>query len=218
MKDKKFILFDLDGTIIDPKEGITKSIAYALDHVNIHIDDLDSLCKYIGPPFRETFMKDYGFTREEVEGVYEKYRERFSKLGVYENKLYPGMRDLLKNLKEQDKKLIIATSKPTVFAETILEYHNIKEYFHYVCGCELNGDRSTKEEVVKYALCNDEISSKDEAIMIGDRKYDVYGAKENGIESIGVIYGYGGFDELSEAGADYLVKTVLDLSKMLIKG
>lgn len=215
MKNKNYILFDLDGTIIDPKEGITKSIAYALDHYNIHIEDLDSLCKYIGPPFREIFMEDYGFSREEVEKVLSKYRERFSKLGVYESTLYLGMDDLLKNLR--DKKLIVATSKPTIFAEKILDYHNIKQYFHFIGGCELDGERSTKEEVIKYVLDYNHISSRDEVVMIGDRKYDVFGAKENDIESIGVLYGYGGFEELSSAGADYLVETVEDLLK-LIKG
>jgi len=215
LKNKNYILFDLDGTIIDPKEGITKSIAYALDHYNIHIEDLDSLCKYIGPPFREIFMEDYGFSREEVEKVLSKYRERFSKLGVYESTLYLGMDDLLKNLR--DKKLIVATSKPTIFAEKILDYHNIKQYFHFIGGCELDGERSTKEEVIKYVLDYNHISSRDEVVMIGDRKYDVFGAKENDIESIGVLYGYGGFEELSSAGADYLVETVEDLLK-LIKG
>ena len=215
MENKKYILFDLDGTIIEPKEGITKSIAYALDHFNIHIEDLDSLCKYIGPPFREIFMEDYGFSREEVEKVLGKYRERFSKFGVYENELYPGMENLLKNLKY--KKLIIATSKPTIFAEKILDYHNVKQYFHFIGGCELNGERSTKGEVIKYVLDYNQISSKDEVVMIGDRKYDVFGAKENDIESIGVLYGYGGFEELSGAGADYLAETVEDLLKMLIK-
>ncbi len=213
MKDKEFILFDLDGTIIEPKEGITKSIAYALDSFNIHIDDLNSLCKYIGPPFREIFMQDYCFSEEEVEVFLNKYRERFSRLGVYENTLYPGIEDLLKSLK--DKKMMIATSKPTVFAKTILEYHNIGKYFSFVGGCELDGIRSNKEEVIQYVLEVNNISPN-KAVMIGDRKYDIFGARQNQIDSIGVLYGYGDFDELKNAGANLLAKTVEELFKILI--
>jgi len=212
---KTVILFDLDGTITDPKVGITKSVQYALSHFDIHVDDPDELCHFIGPPLRESFREFYGLSEEDAELATAKYRERFIPTGIYENEVYDGMAGLLKSLKESGKTLILATSKPTVFAERVLEHFGIAEYFTFISGSELNGERSDKFEVITYALENCDISDLDSCIMIGDRKFDIIGAKAVGVSCVGVLYGYGDEDELEAAGADYLVRDVWELGELL---
>ena len=215
---KSVILFDLDGTITDPKVGITKSVQYALSHFDIHVEDPDELCHFIGPPLRESFREFYGLSEEDAELATAKFRERFVPTGIYENEIYDGMRDLLKHLKESGKTLILATSKATVFAERVLEYFEIAEYFTFVSGSELSGERSGKYEVITYALENCGIRDLDSCIMIGDRKFDIIGAKAVGVSSVGVLYGYGDEIELSAAGADYLVRDVWELGELLSGG
>jgi len=214
---KNVILFDLDGTITDPKVGITKSVQYALSHFDIHVDDPNELCHFIGPPLRESFREFYGLSEEGAELATAKYRERFIPTGIYENEIYDGMKDLLKGLKESCKTLVLATSKPTVFAERVLGYFNIAEYFTFISGSELSGERSDKFEIITYALESCGISDLDSCIMIGDRKFDIIGAKAVGISCIGVLYGYGDEAELSEVGADYLVSDVRELGELLFK-
>jgi len=214
---KNTVLFDLDGTVTDPKVGITKSVQYALCHFDINIENADELCKFIGPPLRQSFKDFFGFDDKRAEEAVEKYRERFLETGIYENELYDGMEDLLGQLKEAGKTLIIATSKPTVLAEEVLRHFKIDSYFSFISGSELNGDRSDKSEILTYAFEKNDIRDLSSCIMIGDRKYDIIGAKSVGIGSIGVLYGYGGYDELSAAGADYLVRDVWELRKLLCK-
>jgi len=213
---KRNILFDLDGTIIDPKEGITKGVWFSLKAFGIHIEDRDTLTPFIGPPLRDSYKVFYGFSDAEAELAIQKYREYFSPKGVYENVLYDGIVDLFEELKKADKQLIIATSKPTVYAEKILEYHNIRDYFSFVAGSELDGRRQRKGEVIQYALDNMKIADVESAIMIGDREHDVIGANETGMESIGVCYGYGSLEELTKAGATHIVRDVEELSRLLI--
>lgn len=217
MKNYRYILFDLDGTLTDPKEGITKSIAYALDYYGIQVDDLDSLCKFIGPPLQESFMKYYGFEEEKAKEAVEKYREYFRPHGVYENKVYDGVEYLLKTLAERGKMIILATSKPTVFAKIILKHFGLEQYFDYVAGSELDGSRVEKGDVIAYALEQAGVTDKTLTVMIGDRKHDIIGAKQNGLDSIGVLYGYGGMEEFQEYGADAVVTTVEELLKTLDK-
>jgi len=205
----------LDGTISDPKEGITKSIQYSLKAFDINVTDTDALTPFIGPPLRDSYKKYYGFTDEEAEKAVEKYREYFSEIGIFENTIYEGMDILLKTLQGADKTLIIATSKPTVYAEKILEYFKIAQYFTFVSGSELDGRRSKKSEIIRYALDNLDITDIKNAIMIGDRKYDIIGAKEIGMDNIGVLYGYGGLQELRNARASVIVESVRDLHDML---
>jgi len=212
---KNIILFDLDGTITDPKVGITKSVQYALSHFNIHIEDPDELCKFIGPPLRDSFKDFYGFSDENAELATAKYRERFIPTGIYENEMYDGIEDLLKSLKDSDKTLILATSKPTVFAERVLEHFDIAKYFSFISGAELSGERSDKFEIITYAFEKNNIHDLDRCIMIGDRKFDIIGAKAARISSIGVLYGYGSKDELLKAGADYLAGDVWALREIL---
>ncbi len=216
MKEKKYILFDLDGTLTDPKEGITKSFQYALAHYGIDEPDLDKLEVVIGPPLRDSFVEFYGFTRENAHEAETKYRERFSKIGMYENVIYDGIASMLHTLRDEGKMLAIASSKPTFFVEKILEYFEIKEYFHHIIGSNLDGTRSDKAEVVDAAIAGFGQVDKCDIIMVGDRKFDVIGAHERRIEVIGVAYGYGGVEELEEAGADYVVNTVVELEKLLL--
>ena len=212
---KRNILFDLDGTIIEPKEGLTKAVQFSLESFGIYVEDRDTLTPFIGPPLRDSFKKYYGLNDEEVELAIKKFREYFAPKGVYENVLYDGIVDLFEELKTAGKQLIIATSKPTVFAETILNYHNIRDYFVFVAGSELNEKRSRKGEVIRYALESMKITELQSTIMIGDREHDVIGAREMGLECIGVCYGYGSLKELEDAGATYIARDVEELSRLL---
>lgn len=215
MKDYKYILFDLDGTLTNPKEGITKSVAYALAYYGIKVDDLETLCKFIGPPLADSFMKFYQFSESQALEAVEKYREYFKPYGVYENEVYEGVDKLLSKLKSQGKKVVLATSKPTVFAKVILEHFDLMKYFDVVCGSELDGSRVKKGDVIRYAIEQAEIEDKSLAVMIGDREHDILGAKENGLESIGVLYGFGDRAEHETAGADFIVESVDQLRRKL---
>jgi phosphoglycolate phosphatase len=208
------ILFDLDGTISDPKIGLTKSFQYALKNFGID-ESLDELTKLIGPPIRPAFKHYYGFDDEGAEKAVEKFRERFLTKGLFENTMYDGMDIMLQKLAGAGKTLMIATSKPIIQAKTVLSYFKIDKYFTYVSGSEMNGDRSEKSEVIQYALEQNNINDLSRCIMVGDRKHDIIGAKTAGIKSVGVLYGYGSYDELSEANADYIVKDVDELSDLL---
>lgn len=212
---KQYILFDLDGTITDPKIGITSSVAYALNKFDIHVENLDNLCKFIGPPLKDSFMEYYNFSEEDAEQAILYYRERFQDKGIYENFLYENFEDMLIGLKNQGKTLLIATSKPTVFAERILEHFNLRQYFDFVGGSNFDGTRTNKAEVIFHVLKENSISDLSNAIMVGDRKHDIIGAKKAGLQSVGVLYGYGNYEELEAAGADYIVKTVEELSTLL---
>jgi len=211
------ILFDLDGTLTDPKVGITKSVAYALKSFGIEVNDLDSLCKFIGPPLRVSFRQYYGLTGNDCIKAVEKYREYFREKGLFENEVYPGIENLLKNLKQRGKRLFVATSKPTVFAVRILEHFNLLRYFDYVAGSELDGSRDSKGDVIRFALQQNNLTDLTSVVMVGDREHDVIGAKENNIGVVGVLYGYGDRTELEKSGATYIVETVEELNELLIK-
>ena len=213
--NKEFIFFDLDGTLTDPKTGITKSVQYSLKSFGIDINDPDELVAFIGPPLRDSYKKYYAFSDADSEKAVEKYREYFSEKGIFENAIYDGIADLLKLQAASGKTLTVATSKPTVYAEKILKHFNIEAYFRFVAGSELDGRRSKKDLVIQYALDNLNISDKNKVIMVGDREHDILGAKELGIDSIGVLYGYGDYKELSEAGAAYIAADVNELSELL---
>lgn len=216
MKSFRHILFDLDGTITDPKTGITKSIAYALRHFGIEVNDLDTLCKFIGPPLMDTFEGYYGFNEKDTCLAIEKYREYFGITGLYENMVYDGMEELLQNLINRGKILIVATSKPTVYSVKILEYFNLLKYFSFVAGSELNGERAKKADVITYALEQNNIRDLSGVIIVGDRKHDIIGAKQTGISSLGVLYGYGDKAELEKAGADFIAETVGDVGCIIL--
>ena len=215
MKKYQYLLFDLDGTLTEPKVGITKSVAYALAYYGIHVEDLDSLCPFIGPPLKESFMKYYGFDDAKAEEAVEKYREYFRPHGVYENEVYTGVPEMLKELHAMGKTLVLATSKPTVFAKIILEHFGLAPYFSVVVGSELDGTRVNKDEVVECALEEAGITDKSLAVMIGDRKHDMLSAKKNGLDAIGVLYGHGSYEEIEAQGPDVIVETVEELANAL---
>lgn len=211
----EYILFDLDGTLTDPKEGITKCVQYALASVGIDEPDLDKLEPFIGPPLGDSFMEFYGFDRESAMKLVDKYRERFTDVGMYENNIYPGIAEMLETLKEAGCKISIASSKPTELVEGILDYFDIRKYFDCVVGSNMDGTRVKKEEVVEEALRQLQ-GVKEKTAMVGDRKFDIEGARAFGLISIGVSFGYAAENELEEAGADYIVDTVEELQNILL--
>lgn len=213
-KDYKYILFDLDGTLTDPKEGITKSFQYALRHFGIE-EDLVNLEKFIGPPLHDSFRDDYNFSEEEVEEAVTKFREYFAQNGIFENKIFSGVKEVLEYLHSNNKRILLATSKPTIFAEKILKHFEIDKYFEYIGGSNLDGSRSEKNEVINHVLEACKVSSMEDVIMIGDRKYDVIGAKKIGVDSIGVLYGYGDLEELQEVNPTYIIKNIEELKNIL---
>jgi phosphoglycolate phosphatase len=215
-KKYKFILFDLDGTLSDPKIGITKSVQFALNRMGIPIDNLDELDPFIGPPLQQSFSDYYSLNEAQALMAIAHYRERFSEVGMYENTLYEDIPALLQELKETGHTLVVATSKPTVFADEILKYFNIHHHFDLIVGSNLDGTRTAKTEIIQYILEHYEQYPPEEFIMIGDRKHDIIGAHNTGINSIGVTYGYGSQEEINQINPTYQVKTVLELKKFLL--
>lgn len=210
------VLFDLDGTLTDPGIGITNSVAYALKKRNIHVTDRTELYKFIGPPLKDSFMKYYGFSESDAELTVEYYREYFREKGIFENEVYEGIERLLTAIKEAGLKIALATSKPEEFAVRILEHFGLTEYFDFIAGATMDSSRSEKGKVIKYALEKLDIKNPTSAIMVGDREQDIIGAKENGLDSIGVLFGYGSREELTKAGATYIAENVEALLKLLI--
>lgn len=215
-KNYEVILFDLDGTLMDTKLGITKSARYSLAHFNIVDVSLDDLEKFIGPPLHASFREFYNFHGDELEKAVKKYREYYAAKGIYESRVYPQIPLLLKKMRELNKTLMVATTKPTVFAKKMLKHFDIMHYFSVVAGSNLDGSRASKAEIIRYALQQGGITALSRTVMVGDRKYDIVGAKQVGIPSIGVLYGFGSREELEGAGATCIAKTVEDLESMLI--
>lgn len=211
----KYILMDLDGTITNPKVGITKSVQYALRAMGILIEDLELLVKHIGPPLKSSFMEFYGFTETQALQAVEYYREYFSVTGIYENEEYQGMRELLTKLQRDGKTLIVATSKPENFARLIIKNFGLESFFTDICGGTLDDSRNEKEKVIRYALEKNHIAELSEVVMVGDRMHDVIGAKKVGIPCVGVLYGFGNRQELQEAGADYIAASVEELYEVI---
>lgn len=210
------ILFDLDGTLTDPKEGITNCVKYALSSVGVIENDMNKLMRFIGPPLVDSFMEYYGYNKEEALALVAKYRERFSTVGLFENALYDGVSVMLEKLKGEGKTIVLATAKPLVYAKRILEHFDIARYFDLMCGAELDGSVNHKHEVIALALGKLEDSDKSRAIMVGDRKQDIDGAHENGIKAIGVRFGYAEKDELEGAGADYFADSMDELTELIL--
>lgn len=211
----KYILFDLDGTLTDPGLGITNSVMYALKKFNIDVEERASLYKFIGPPLMDSFKMFYGFSEEDSELGVKYYREYFKERGLYENEVYDGIEELLKALKDQNKSLIIATSKPEEFAVEIVKHFHLDQYFDFVAGATMDSSRSKKADVIEYAIKNCNITDLSSAIMIGDREHDILGAKQVGLDSIGVLFGYGNYSELEAAGATHIVEKPADILQIV---
>ena len=208
------VMFDLDGTLTDSAKGITNCVKYALENFGIHEEDYEVLKKFIGPPLVDCFMELYSFSKEEATLALEKYRERFSTIGLYENDMYDGVEKMLKKLKQSGKKIALATSKPHIYANRILDHFNMTKYFDICVGPELNGTRNGKDEVIKEVLRL--LPDCKNPVMVGDRKHDVLGAIKNSVSFIGVSYGYAEETELKDNGAKVIFDTVLELEKYLL--
>ncbi len=211
------ILFDLDGTLTDPCEGITNSVAHALRKFDIQISDKKELYKFIGPPLIDSFMEFYGFSEEKARLAVTFYREYFTTKGMLENAVYEGIEDMLKALTAAGKRLCVATSKPEPFAVKILEHFGIAHYFEYIAGATLDETRTKKHEVIEYALETMKIADRSGVLMVGDRKFDILGAHACSLDALGVLFGYGNREELAGAGADYIAETVGDAATIILK-
>jgi phosphoglycolate phosphatase len=215
VKKYKYILFDLDGTITDPGLGIINSVIYALEKFGITVVDRNDLKKFIGPPLWDSFERYYRLSKKEAERAVLYYREYYSEKGIFENYVYEGIADLLKDMKINNKVLIVATSKPEIYAKQILVCFDLAKYFYFVAGGTLDGTRVKKDDVISYALGVCHIDHLDKVLMIGDREHDIFGAKNVGIDSMGVLFGYGDRDELEKAGATYIAETVSSIRKII---
>ena len=210
------ILFDLDGTLTDPGEGITNSVMYALKKFGINVEDRAELYKFIGPPLADSFKEFYGFSDEKAWQAVEFYREYFGDKGLYENRVYRGIREILEKLNAHGIKLYVATSKPTMYTLKILEKFQLLEYFEVVSGSAMDEKNSDKATIIKYAVDKGGIPCH-QALMVGDRKFDIFGAKANNMDSVGVLFGYGGKEELTNAQATYIIETPEELLNIVLR-
>ena len=211
---QKYVFFDLDGTLTDPAEGIVNCAEYALKKFGLTADR-EYLKRFIGPPLHKTFMHEFGFPEEKATLAIDYYRERFKDIGIFENELYSGIPELLRDLQASGRSVVLATSKPEVYAERILDHFGIADCFTLAVGSLLNNTRDAKSEVIAFAL--EKLgASPTEVIMVGDRRYDVEGAAANGIKTVGVLYGYGSREELMSAGAVAVCETVKELGEALL--
>lgn len=219
----QYCLFDLDGTLTDPKEGITKSVQHALKYFGIEEPDLTKLEPFIGPPLKDSFMEFYHLDEEQAMKGVEVYREYFRPTGIFENTVFDGIPEMLQTLYENGQRLAVASSKPIDFVCQILKHFEIAHYFDVIVGSELDGTRGTKEEVVEEALRQLGIlqlpagERKKSCAMVGDRSFDIRGAKAYGLTGVGVRFGFAKEGELEAEGADYIVSTVEELRNLLSK-
>ncbi|WP_312640464.1 HAD-IA family hydrolase [Hydrogenoanaerobacterium sp.] len=216
MGNWEYILFDFDGTIVNSEEGITKGVAYSLKQIGIEVTNLSELRAFIGPSLRYSYREFFGLNEEQIAKVIATYHEYNHEKGMLECFPYKGAVELLQHLKDAGKKVILATSKPQYFAEKILERFDLLRFFDFISGSGLDGSRTDKAEVIAHALEQCRITDLEKALMIGDRKYDVMGAKATGLRCVGVLYGFGDRAEFEESGADYIVSDVAELEKLLL--
>lgn len=212
-----YIFFDLDGTLTNPAEGITNSFIHALKYFGLEIPSYEKLCSFIGPPLLTTFRREFGFNEEQARMGVKIYRERYAKEGLFENAVYPGIPELLQELKKMDKHLVVATSKPEPFSVQIMDHFKLSQYFDFICGSNMDETRSKKDEVIAYALdqCKLSESDKSRILMVGDREHDIIGANINNLKSCGVLFGYGNREELEKAGATYIISEPKELLPLI---
>ena len=207
----KYVIFDLDGTLSDSKEGITKSVQYALEKVGIIEENLEDLEHFVGPPMVEQYIKTYGMSKDKAFETLGYYRERYTPIGIYETKAYPGVVEVLEALKDNGVKIGMATSKPEGMAVEVAKFLEIEKYFDIICGADLKGPRQSKADVLNKLFENSDFI-KEQSVLVGDTHYDIEGANKIGIDSIGIGWGMGTKDEMIDEGA----KAVLDTSEDLI--
>ncbi|HSX08564.1 MAG TPA: HAD hydrolase-like protein [Candidatus Saccharimonadales bacterium] len=208
------IFFDLDGTLIDPKVGITKAVQYALSKFEIKTE-LDALVPFIGPPLNKSFQKYYSFDENKAMQAVSYYREYFVPKGLQESTVYDGIRDLLEKLQQNRFSLAIVSSKPTFIIEEVAKYHKLTHYFDKIIGSLIDLSNVDKPSLVKESLEQFD-KPKSTVVMIGDREHDSIGAQANGIDSIGVLYGYGSKEEITNIKPTYIVKNVHELTELLM--
>lgn len=199
------LLFDLDGTLTDSTEGILKCLVNAIEQMGFEVPEDTN--KFLGPPIRQSFAEFCGMNEEQTAQAVKIFRERYSKVGLFENRVYDGIPEMLERLKNSGKRLMVATSKPQVYAIRIFDRFGLSQYFEFVGGAELDGSRDYKDEVIEYVLAQTGITDRSSVLMIGDRRQDVLGAHKTGIKCMGILWGYGSTEELTEAGADYIAET-----------
>lgn len=219
MKQYRYTLFDLDGTITDSGEGITKSAQYALSKMGIQVPDPARLRPFVGPPLMDSFQQFYGMNDEDAGKAVLFYRERYESKGIFECHPYPGIPELLAELDGRGVKVVAASSKPEYFVKKILEHFRLERYFTETVGPGIDERHPTKKDIISEAFrrCGIGKAEREKTVMIGDRRYDIEGARSTGIESIGVYYGFAEPGELEKAGATYIANTVKDLSDILLK-
>lgn len=208
------LLFDLDGTLTDSQEGILNCIRFATEKMGF--DMPEDTQKFLGPPLYQSFAEFLGMNEEQVNEAVRIFRERYSTIGLFENRVYDGIPEMLQRLKDGGMRLMVATSKPRDYAVRILERFGLLRFFEVVGGACLDGTRNNKNEVIEYVLAESGISDRSGVLMIGDRKQDVLGAHKTGLKCLGVLWGYGSQEELSDAGSDYIAKTPDEAADMLL--
>lgn len=218
MKDYQYYLFDLDGTLTDSFPGITRSVQYALDYYGIHVEDLNELRGFIGPPLAESFQKFYGFDPQKSIEAVEKYRERYNTVGVYENAVIPGIPEILKGLKARGKVLAVATSKPEPAALTVVRHFGLYPCLDAAVGSTPSNHAEKKSDVIREVFRRLNLSGEEQtrALMIGDREHDIFGARECGIDSLGAYIGFAEPGELERAGATYVAHDIKELTSLLL--
>lgn len=216
MNKYKYVFFDLDGTISDSAPGIVNSVSYALEKMGTEIADRALLKKFVGPPLAESFNEYFGYSPEQIETAVKYFRDYFETKGINENTMYEGIEELLIKLHDSGYICVVATSKPEPFAKIILKRYGIDKYFLYIAGSTIDETRTKKDEVIAYALETCNITDKSQVVMVGDRKHDVIGAAKNGLDCIGVLYGYGDRQELEEAGVIAIAADLNELASILI--
>jgi phosphoglycolate phosphatase len=211
------IIFDLDGTLTESGTGIKNSVRYTLEHYGLPMEDEETLNRYVGPPLINSFQWYMGFTEEEAMEAIQVYRSYFTTKGMFENRVYDGVEQMLRALKKAGKRMFIATGKPTVYARQILEHFGLADYFECVCGIDLKEAATEKDELIGQVLSFANLAPED-CVMIGDRKFDIIGANKIGVTPIGVTYGYGSREELLEAGNDttIIAESVEELQEIVL--
>lgn len=216
MKKYDIIAFDLDGTLTNPERGLIASFVYAFKKMGVDYGQKSELKRFIGPPIYEEWQRCFGFTPEESSKALLIFREYYSVYGWWDNEIYPGVKEMLEKLKNAGKKIILATSKPEIFAKKVLELFDISKYFDFIGGASTDKTRDKKSEVLEYSLASVGVSDKSKAILVGDRVYDSEGAIACGIDSLGVLYAHGSDSEVRSAGFTYVVNNVEDIAALLI--
>ena len=208
------LLFDLDGTLTDSTEGIVRCLEYALERMGFDIPEDKN--KFLGPPLYRSFAEFCGMNEEQVNEAVRIFRERYSTVGLFENRVYEGVPEMLKRLRDGGKRIMVATSKPEVYAVRIFDRFGLSQFFEIVGGANINGTRNDKDEVIEYVLEKAGISDRSSVLMIGDRRQDVIGAHKTGLKCMGILWGFGSIEELTEAGADFIAETPEKAADMLL--